>query len=298
MLEILKEELEAKIDRSLLEVLLMILLRKTILLWLCSKTAKNLHKKPCVFCHKNNHASNRCLKISEPSARKLFLKDNKLCFLCLEKEHSVKSCSLAYSCHKCKGNHNIAICTYFKNQDSLNTASATILSTNSNNILLQTATATVSNFNSSGNLINVQVIFGSGSQHSYMSDKLRLKLPKIRSENIAGNTFGYSKSTVENVDIVPVQFNCGERTIMIECTSTPFLCSDIENKNLKIVAKNYTHLKNLTLADCSPDGKKRTYILIGAYNYYRFIYGNIIRGKIHEPVAVGSSSGGYSHRLF
>ena len=94
MLEILKEELEAKIDRSLLEVLLMILLRKTILLRLCSKTAKNLHKKPCVFCHKNNHASNRCLKISEPSARKLFLKDNKLCFLCLEKEHSVKYVAL------------------------------------------------------------------------------------------------------------------------------------------------------------------------------------------------------------
>ena len=61
----------------------------------------------------------------------------------LRKGHPVKSCSLAYSCHKCKGNHNIAICTYLRDQDSLNTASATKLSNNSNNILLQTATAAV-----------------------------------------------------------------------------------------------------------------------------------------------------------
>lgn len=33
-------------------------------------------KKAMRFCHKNNHALNWCLKISEPSARKLFVKDN------------------------------------------------------------------------------------------------------------------------------------------------------------------------------------------------------------------------------
>ena len=36
---------------------------------------------------------------------------------------------------------------------------------------------------------------------------------------------------------------------------------------------------------------KKGDILIGADNYYRFIYGNIIRGKIHELVAVESSFG-------
>ena len=132
MLEILKAELETKENRSSLEVLLMILLRKTILLRLYNKTAKNLQKSHAFFV-------TGCLKISESSARKSFVKDNKLCFLCLENGHSVKSCSLAYSCHKRKGNHNIAICTYSKDQDSLNTASATNLSNNPNNILLQTA---------------------------------------------------------------------------------------------------------------------------------------------------------------
>ena len=47
------------------------------------------------------------------------------------------------------------------------------------------------------------------------------------------NTFGNLKSTVKNVDIVPVQFYFGDKTIMIDCICTPFLCSDNENQNLK-----------------------------------------------------------------
>ena len=103
-------------------------------------------------------------------------------FLCLEKGHSLKTCSLAYSCHKCNGNDNIAVCTYSRHQDSLNTTSATNLSNSSISILWQTAAATVSNFNSPRNLIKVQVIYDSVSQRSYICDNLRqsLKLPKIR----------------------------------------------------------------------------------------------------------------------
>ena len=76
---------------------------------------------------------------------------------------------------------------------------------------------------------------------------------------------------------------------LLTINSTPFLCLDIENQNFKNVAENYPHLKNLTLSGCSSDGKKRIDNLVGINNYYRFIYGNIMRGKIHEPVAVESS---------
>ena len=87
--------------------------------------------------------------------------------LCLEKEHSVKSCGLAYSCHKHKGNNNIATCTYSRDHYSLNSISVKNLSNNSNNFLLQTTTAAVSNFHSPGNFINVQVIFDSVSQRNF-----------------------------------------------------------------------------------------------------------------------------------
>ena len=151
MLAILKEELEPKerliaVGRSFDDTF-----EKNHSTSALQQNSKKFTKKPCVFHHRNNHASNKCLKISKPSARKLFIKYIKLCFLYLEKGHSVKSCSLAYSCHKCKGNHNIAICAYPKDPDSLNTTSAKNLSNNSSNILLQTATVAVSNFNSPGN---------------------------------------------------------------------------------------------------------------------------------------------------
>ena len=44
---------------------------------------------------------------------------------------------------------------------------------------------------------------------------------------------------IKNVDIAPLQFNSGEKAIMIECSSTSFLCLDIENQYLKNVAENY-----------------------------------------------------------
>ena len=289
MLEILKEELEAKERSVAVGSSFHNQFEKEYSTSALYQNTRKFQKKPCVFCNKNNHTSNRCLQISEPSARKTFVKDNKLCFLCLEKGHSVKSCTLSYSCHKCKGKHNIAICTHSKEADS----SSTNLSSNSNNILLKTATAAVSNYNNPGNIQNAQVIFDCASQRSYISEKLRqsLKLPKIRTENIVINVFANSKSSVRKVDIVPVQFNCGDKTIVIECISTPFLCLDIENQNLNVAVANYPHLQNLTLADSSPDGKKNIEILVGADYYYRFIYGNIIRGKVDEPVAVESCLG-------
>lgn len=96
----------------------------------------------------------------------------------LEKWHSVRPCSFAYSCHKRKRNHNTGICTNSRDQDSFDTTSATNLSNNPNKILLQTAVAAVSNFHSPANLINVQVIFDSGSQRSNISDKLRKRCRK------------------------------------------------------------------------------------------------------------------------
>ena len=68
-----------------------------------------------------------------------------------------------------------------------------------------------------------------------------LKLPKVCSENIMKNTFGNLKSTVKNV-----KFNFSDKSIMIDCICTSFLCSEIENQNFKIVAENFPNLKNLT----------------------------------------------------
>ena len=47
----------------------------------------------------------------------LFSVKNGRCFLCLEKGHLIKNCSINYQCNKCKGKHNIMICEGPRNLD-------------------------------------------------------------------------------------------------------------------------------------------------------------------------------------
>ena len=91
-------------------------------------------------------------------------------------------------------------------------------------------------------------------------------------------TFGNVDSKFYDADIVPVQFIIGQKVIVIECLCSPFICSDLTNQSTNFVSKNYPHLKNLFLADASPDGNKKIEVLIGADNYYRFISRNVIQG--------------------
>ena len=45
------------------------------------------------------------------------------------------------------------------------------------------------------------------------------------------------------------------------------------------------------LADSSSKSKKKIDILIGAEHYYRFIFGNVIRGKVNESITIESVFG-------
>ena len=117
-------------------------------------------------------------------------KQKLLCFLCLEKGHSVVSYKLKYSCNKRGGKHNIAICSFSKDKTNpsppVSTAdveTSTNFSTNKNNILLQAASVSVCGVDNN-KLDNVSLLFDCCSQRSYVSDKLKtqLKLLTLRSE--------------------------------------------------------------------------------------------------------------------
>ena len=54
--------------------------------------------------------------ISEPEARKEYLRKGNRCFLCLNQSHISRNCSETKTCYYCKGLHNSAICT--KKKDS------------------------------------------------------------------------------------------------------------------------------------------------------------------------------------
>ena len=142
-------------------------------------------------------------------------------------------------------------------------------------------------------LDNVPLIFDCGSQRIYVSDKLRkqLKLPTLRSEKISINTFGNKESVTKMIDVVPLKFVLKNEIIQIECLCTSLICNDIVNQHIMSISSSYPHLKNLSLADSSNSKNRTIDIFIGAEHYYRFIYGNVIRGKINGPITVESLFG-------
>ena len=129
----------------------------------------------------------------------------------LQKGHSATSCKKHYSCKKCGRKHNISICTFTNNttpspnpvngtnQSNGTLATANNFSNNKNSVLLQTASVSVSGFDNKRKVNNVQLLFDSGSQRSYISEDLRkkLNLPTLRKENIAINTFGNKESKIQ-----------------------------------------------------------------------------------------------------
>ena len=163
---------------------------------------KQCNTNQCVFCDKSNHASFRCLKVSNPISRKEIVREKRLCFLCLKNGHSAKNCELKYSCNKCGGKHNISICTFKERRGDYNNpinnksqqATTANLSNNKNCVLLQTASVSVSGNDKRVN--NVQLLFDSGSQRSYVSKKLRklLNLPTLRTERIIRGDSGQNSA--------------------------------------------------------------------------------------------------------
>ena len=144
----------------------------------------------------------KCLKITEPASRKKILRRKGLCFICFSKEHLASHCKLHHICRKYNGKHHISICTFepsksnatnLPSQEDSVEATANNFSSNKNTVLLQTALATATNI--SGKLHSeTLLLFGSGSQRTYISTELRekLKLPAVRQERILIKTFGQS----------------------------------------------------------------------------------------------------------
>ena len=139
------------------------------------------------------------------------------CFICLDSGHVAKDCTSTYVCRKCKnGKHHISICKSApinphvdppkEKKDSGEGSKEFVghASCNKNGILPQTARVDVSAVDDNEQVCT-RVLFDSGSQRSYISEKVRnrLNLKAVRSEKVIIKTFGQGEeSKVQKLDIV------------------------------------------------------------------------------------------------
>ena len=137
----------------------------------------------CVFCNKKNHKSEKCFKFLALDGQQRFdkLKELGVCFKCLNSGHISKKCKI--KCAKCKGNHNVTMCDIKLNEPVAPQANLPVASDNpsgppavamlsghySNKTVLQTAKVKV--VNNKGGIISAKLIFDSGCDRTYVSNK-------------------------------------------------------------------------------------------------------------------------------
>ena len=138
----------------------------------------------------------------------------------------------------------------------------------------------------------ITILFESGSQHSYVSEKLarQLTLDAKAKETVNLNTFGstkYSKLTLNSV-VVNVEVENNE-IILANTLTHNVICIPMSPH---INVGHFPLLHSLSLADCFEDANhKRINLLIGLDFYFNFIQGDVIHGKPKEPVVLRSKLG-------
>ena len=197
----------------------------------------------CVFCNKKNHKSERCFKFLALDGQQRFdkIKELGVCFKCLNSGHISKKCN--FKCAKCKGNHNVTMCgiklsepvvpqenVLVENDNSPGPPTVAMLSGHySNKTVLQTAKVKV--VNNKGAIITAKLLFDSGCDRTYVSNKCvsKCKPDWVTRTEVPYSSFGGHTSDRDiqsNVYKLQVLDDKG-KVISIFTTGIPKICNPL-----------------------------------------------------------------------
>ena len=117
--------------------------------------------------------------------------------------------------------------------------------------MLQTAEANILNLNQK-NTVKSFILFDSGAQRTYITKELKQKLNLIsfKQEKIARKVFGSTESSkIQNIDVIKFIVIGARKNVYVEALVIPTICSNLHNQySNRTISNNYSHLKNLKLA--------------------------------------------------
>ena len=270
----------------------------------------------CYYCQQSHLASN-CGVVKTPDERKRVLREKGRCFNCLRRGHVARQCRSKSKCTHCRGRHHSSICergesgppaqnaggeqSNTQQSSGMNPSApafqppTTSLWINSNQgVLLQTAQVVVFNPDDPQRSKRVRVVLDSGSQRSYITERLHteLALQTKGEQSMAIVTFGSrgERSRVCNVVDVRLELRNG-RMRDLTVFAVPIICQPLTCQPITLCRDSYKHLKGLPLADSS-DGSDtlEVDVLIGCDHYWSFITGKTKRGD-NGPVGVHTELG-------
>ena len=247
----------------------------------------------CTYC-KGNHNSIDCHIVSDRSARLAQLRKEGRCFICLRKGHIAGKCESKYRCNACHRSHHISLCernsrsskdAQQAQEKSLETKEVSNLHVNSaKSILLQTAQAIIYSPVNPQRRIVVRLIFDSGSQRSYVSERVRryLDLPVIAKEQITIKTFGNSDGKTEILESVRIGIqdnwreNSQKKSLEIDTLAVPFICTPLVGQDIETTRDEFPRLAGLQLADdAKAETRSEVDILIGCDSSAKFFTGEV-----------------------
>ena len=141
----------------------------------------------------------------------------------------------------------------------------------------------------------VRVLFDSGSQRSYITEKVAESLALDGpSEVLSVTMLGGETSQTKRIKRVSFSLTSVQgsvsKPVTMEALTIDKICTPLEP--VEISLENYPHLKSLTLADSYPRGPLNVDILIRADFYFLFMSGKCKKGNTtNTPTAVESTLG-------
>lgn len=216
----------------------------------------------------------------------------------------MKECRNPKTCRHCSQRHHQSVCL-LRDQErrdqeksaqkeatppEIKTTTTSVHSKSRGTVLLQTAQAMAVNNQNSANT-NVSILLDTGSQQSYVTNRLKTKLnlSPVKSETLHLNTFGEESYKKQQCDVVNLHLQGAHGEIEVSALCFQKICSPV---SAKINVDKYIHLQGLELADSSiVDGDNQNIdVLIGSDYYYDVVSGDVVRGD-SGPVAISSMFG-------
>ena len=283
----------------------------------------------CSYC-RQQHSSLSCTTVTDPVDRKQILRKAGRCFVCLRKHHMSRDCRSPLKCTSCGGRHHASICvggttqtgdkphsrptqgtggntttvqpqqaSYSSNVNrpvsSIPTTTAAFQSSTTKvPVLLQTAQVPVFRPGDPSTSISIRVIFDSGSQRSYVSQRVKqsLALDPLYSETMLIKTFGSEKGNKQLCDVVSLGLNLragGNMNLLF--LAVPLICEPLCGQSISRAVEHYDYLADLDIADYSCGTEQlEVDMLIGSDHYWKLVTGKLI-SRSDGPTAVHTRLG-------
>ena len=227
-------------------------------------TTESLHvsSKPikCAF-RKQEHFSDKCTGVGDVNARLEIVRNNRLCYRCLNSMHGIRACRSKAKCYKCRSvRHHTAICntgeTFVSNtrqymdinrEKTPPDNKVALITSNKHAVLLQTIRVSATNVGETEK-VRVNVIFDGGSQRTYLSKKFvqMLSLKPMVEQEMRISAFGEADGKWVKVnEYCFVLKGKNEDSFYLRGFDVPVICAPLSNQHLDAVKSKFESVEQL-----------------------------------------------------